>query len=197
MKNNFDFKDLKTLNKETKFLCVRNFLNYYVKIIILIVLALLLLNLLLKQNKSIEFLQPIITNDNFYMSVFTLLGALVGGFCTIVGAKMSFNSDIKAKASLIRTDKIYTLLYDELIYNHNMLINCTMDDLLVHSKNDGRDDYDDRLVYSELGKICNDSRSLEIPKKFKKQIDSFYNSIEEFQTLLKSRIKLLKNSFMN
>lgn len=138
-------------------------------IIIITTIAILLLFIFFR---NIVFKDPTIAG---------LVGALIGGSCSIIGASYSFSSDVKAKSYLSKAEKIYEPLYNELFkYNLKDNKNKKTMPIIFLQRNEEYSKYNSLFIYNHLNYIHEDSCYLTIPSNIKIKFDNFFNSISAY-----------------
>ena len=88
--------------------------------ILFIALLFILLSICIIKNR--ELVNNIFENDTLVGVGGTLLGAIIGGFLSIIGSVSVSKHQIKAQAQIKRKNEIYKPLYDELSKNHNHIL---------------------------------------------------------------------------
>ena len=109
----------------------------------------------------------------------TLLGAVVGGFFTLVGSIAVNKSSQKALNETKKKNLIYKPLYDELMVNHNIILEEPFPSY-VYFENPPYKLYHS-TQYTVWGRIKNDSRIFDVPSDIKKEMDALYSAIERYQ----------------
>lgn len=94
----------------------------------------------------------------------TLLGAVIGGFFSLVGSISVSKQQIKAQTQIRRKNVIYKPLYDELAEIHYNILKDNPYPLLI-SFGKGQQTIRKHPQFSAWGRIKADSRYLETPKK--------------------------------
>lgn len=108
----------------------------------------------------------------------TILGAVIAGFFSYLGAKSVFSGQIKAQANIKRKNEIYIPLYNELLKAHNKNITNKYPILIAFEEvSDPRFIYP---VYVEWEKIKNDSRSIEMVSFIAEELEELFRMIDEY-----------------
>ncbi len=110
----------------------------------------------------------------------TLIGAIFGGFFTLMGSLAINKSSQKAANERKKKNLIFKPLYDELKSNHNTLKNNPFPHSIT--RKDGEHHFPGTPKYTVWQRISNDSRIFEVPSKLKDEMNCLYVAIDEVET---------------
>ncbi|GAA0237152.1 hypothetical protein [Metaclostridioides mangenotii] len=122
-----------------------------------------------------------------------LIGAIIGGIFTIIGANFSFKKELRSKSNIDRLINTYEPLYNEVSKNHNSLIDFSMPNISFSSI----DTSINSINYKDLFEILNDSRSFSIPKNIYIKLKNFHTSIEEYNLNLDNALNSINKVIYN
>ena len=110
----------------------------------------------------------------------TLLGAIVGGVFTLLGSIIINKNVQKAQNAIKRKGIIYKPLYDELKNIHERIL---IDNPYPNNVSFEKEiqSYIPIPQYTVWGRIKNDSRYFEVPKKLRDEMEKLYKTIETYQ----------------
>lgn len=116
-----------------------------------------------------------------------IIGALIGGFLTLLGSICVFNKQQKAQKMIRQKGVIYKPLYDELMLMHNTVLKKMPFPNRIYfetvSSNHGCPQY------TVWGRIKNDSRLFEVAPNIRKNMDALYIAINAYKERIKSAEK--------
>lgn len=154
----------------------------YRKIIFLIFISLLTFLIIIKFIKvdiNINFNE---INSTVIGVVGTLLGAVIGGFLSLMGSLWINSKQQSAKQNIKRKNVIYSPLYDELsdIQNRILKLNPYPNHVIFEKE---AQTILPRPQFSAWGRIKADTRYLEVPNILVNQMEQLENAIHKYQNI--------------
>lgn len=125
----------------------------------------------------------------------TLLGAIVGGICTLGGSLIINDLEQKKANAIRRKNKIYEPLYDELQIIHNKILKDNPCPSSIAFEKIQQDETSGCPQYIEWGKIKNDSRIFEVPSELKDAMESLYAAIYSYQKKRQNAVEALNEIY--
>lgn len=126
-----------------------------------------------------DILQKMFQNPTTVGVLGTLLGAIVGGFFSLVGSVTVSKSQQKAQTQIRRKNVIYKPLYDELVDIHNNILNRNpLPSRITFQK--GVQTITPHPQYDAWIRIKSDTRYLETPQKLIRAMELLESNVKEY-----------------
>lgn len=159
---------------------VRFFIQQYRKIIFIIIITILLGFLMFYLNKINA--KAIIENPTLFGVIGTLVGAIVGGFFSLMGSVWVSSKQQRAIQNIKRKNVIYSPLYDELIdIQGRILVENPYPNYIVFQK--GTQTIIPHPQFTAWGRIKSDTRYLEVPDILIKQMEQLELAVREYNDI--------------
>ncbi|MCM1218847.1 MAG: hypothetical protein NC548_30560 [Lachnospiraceae bacterium] len=123
------------------------------------------------------------TNNSAIIGVVgTLLGAVIGGFLSLMGSLWINSKQQRATQNIKKKNVIYSPLYDELVDIHNrILVSNPFPNYIVFEKGDQT--ILPHPQFTAWERIKSDTRYLEVPDILMKQMEQLENAIHNYQDI--------------
>lgn len=159
---------------------VRFFIQHYRKIIFIIAIIILLGLLMFCLNKINS--KVIIENPTLFGVFGTLVGAIIGGFFSLMGSVWVSSKQQRAVHNIKRKNVIYSPLYDELVdIQDRILVENPYPNYIVFQK--GMQTIIPHPQFTAWGRIKSDTRYLEVPVILKKQMEQLELAVREYNDI--------------
>ena len=124
----------------------------------------------------------IIENPTLFGGVGTLVGAIIGGFFSLMGSVWVSSKQQRAVHNIKRKNVIYSPLYDELVdIQDRILVENPYPNYIVFQK--GMQTIIPHPQFTAWGRIKSDTRYLEVPVILKKQMEQLELAVREYNDI--------------